>query len=116
MLAALNPGVNSPYKDYAVDDKQMENIRATLGKLSTHSGDREKLNQLLKQSFKRHKELHPNIALEEQKKLTIPDTIQSINKSDGWIDEKLQKLTDMVSSEPEKMNALKIFAKHPKEW
>lgn len=116
MLSVLNPEPDSPYKDYATDKKEMEEIRATVGKLNTRTGEREKLNQLLKQSFERHRELNPKMDLTSQKKLTLTDTLESINSADGWIDKKLQEAHDMVSNEPEKLNALKVIAKHPKEW
>lgn len=116
MLAALNPEPDSPYKDYAVDKKTMEQIRATVGKLGTQNGEREELNQLLKQSFERHRELHQRMDLAAQKKLTLPETITSINRTDGWIDQKLQEGYDLISQEPEKLDGLKVIAKHPKEW
>lgn len=85
MLASLNPEPGSPYKDYATDPKTMGEIKIMLEKLPTETGERERLNQLLKQSFERYKELHPADDIAAQKKLKLPETIQSIDNADGWI-------------------------------
>lgn len=85
MLAALNPPPDQTYKDYTLDTPTMDKIRATVGKLPTNTGEREQLNQLLKQSFERHEELHPGMDLTDRRKLTLGETITSLDTADSWL-------------------------------
>lgn len=119
MLASLNPEPGSPYKDYATDPKTMGEIKIMLEKLPTETGERERLNQLLKQSFERYKELHPADDIAAQKKLKLPETIQSIDNADGWINAIPQWkwwIPDALEGKDKSIYALKIIARKAGDW
>jgi len=114
MLSVLNPH-EEKYDAYAPDTPLKDEIEQTLWELKIENPENPQvLHELVRYSFVRFQRLYPDE--KDPEKLTLPEILSKINQKDKWINPYVKQAKELVSDEPEKFDALSIFAANPTTW